>query len=231
MEQENAKLRQYILQFIIFEVMNSLQENWDLYLAVRTILCEGWLTFSSGWQTLIWLVICSITWQRVDQFMLFVKYMQMYTLTGTKTRTATEAKESFSPILCSPMTTPFFFPKMKERTYQNVVIFETYNSPYTCMNIDTLAILIFLYYIFSDIVVNDIRCSNFWAAGVSVNTALVLSSTKVGVLKKVRRRIFNLVSTTWVIIRNDSWTWWNCIPNWKTKLLSDRHDFLVLGPC
>lgn len=76
----------------------------------------------------------------------------------------------------------------------------------------------------------NIRYNNFWAVRASVNK--VFSFIHQGwSKKKVRKRMFNLVSTTWVIIRNDSWTWWNCIPNWKTKLLSDRHDFLVLGPC
>lgn len=47
----------------------------------------------------------------------------------------------------------------------------------------------------------------------------------------VSKTIFATVGNNLSHIRNDSWTWWNCIPIWKTKLLWGRHDFLVLAPC
>lgn len=54
--------------------MNSLHENWDLYLAVRTILGEvidivHWLTSND-----LTSHIYSITWQRVDWIVACVEY-------------------------------------------------------------------------------------------------------------------------------------------------------------
>lgn len=157
--------------------------------------------------------------------------MYSFSCTGGRQELSPSAKSHFHLYLVVQWQPRFLYPKLKEQTYHNLAILWTWTSQYACMNRHTCHSG-FLYYISIEVVVKGIRYSNFWAATASVNTRLVLSSTKVGEKKKrVRKRIFNLVSTTWVIIRNDSWTWWNCIPNWKTKLLSDQHDFLVLGPC
>lgn len=46
----------------------SLEENWDLYLTVRTILGERWLTFHCAWHALTWQVrFTPSLWPSLDQ--------------------------------------------------------------------------------------------------------------------------------------------------------------------
>lgn len=169
------------------EVMKALNENWSLYLAVRTVLSEAWLTFCCGWHTLVWLVILTQP--------LRLKEDSLHGI-ATQARVRNEDNERDSPTLRSPS-------QLKTHTHTRAVT----QLQFSC------------------------KCyGNFWTADPLLAQCSFFHTTRLDDKKKARGRIFNLVSTTSVIIRNDSWTWWNCIPNWKTKLLSDQHDFLVLAP-